>query len=133
MLTNLFVALVVLLGPSVIISQSNYGYRPMARGGHFISNGRYQNQAPQQQYNPYQFPVSNYNNNQQSANNIVGNTALNTYGSGAVNSIIGSRISDSDLAVNSIINPSSRSSNNIIGNTASNTHSGRNNFYGGSP
>lgn len=111
-----------------VIGQSNSGFRPMSRGGHFISNGRYQNQAmrpqPNQNYYNQPYPVNNYNYHQQqpqvSSNNVIGNHAVNTYGNGAVNSIINSRYLDS--GVNSIVNASPGSSNNVIGNSAYNTY-----------
>jgi hypothetical protein len=106
---------------SIVQGQFNSGYEPRARGGHFISNGRYQNQAPPQQNNYNNQP--NYNNYQpQTANNVIGNTAENTFGNNAVNSIIGSRFAEN--AVNSIINPSQGSANNVIGNRAYNTQGG---------
>ena len=78
----------------------------MPRGGHFISNGRYQNQAPPMQQFHQQRP--------QTTNNIIGNTAENTF--------LTSRFQDS--AVNSIVNASPGSSNNVIGNRAYNTFGG---------
>lgn len=134
MQTFVLVALTVLSIPILAFGQSQFGYRPMARGGNFVSNGRYQNQAPQTQYNPYQVPAVNHNGNQRSSNSVIGNTAVNTFGGGAVNSIVGSRFSDSGLSVNSVINPSSGSSNSVIGNTAYNTHGGgQRSSYGGNP
>lgn len=112
-----------------VLGQSNSGFRPMSRGGHFISNGRYQNQAmrPQENQNYYNqpYPVNNYNYRQQpqaSSNNVIGNRAENTYGNAAVNSIINSRYLDS--GVNSIVNAAPGSSNNVIGNSAYNTYGG---------
>lgn len=110
-----------------VYGQSNYGFRPMSRGGHFISNGRYQNQAmrpqPSQNYYNEPYPANdNYNYQQQpraSSNNVISNHAENTYGNSAVNSIINSRYLDS--GVNSIVNASPGSSNNVIGNSAYNT------------
>lgn len=131
------VIITLLLSITSILSQSDFGYRPVARGGHFISNGRYQNQreSPQQpqylnnNYNqqPY-YPNNYYQRTAQQqpstlTNNVIGNTADNIYGRGSVNSIVSSRFQDSQ-AVNSILNPSAGSSNNVIGNKASNIYGG---------
>jgi hypothetical protein len=121
------VSLILLLTlESFASAQLNNDYRPMARGGHYIQNGRYQQnpqrinpnyyqQQPQQQFQQQQ-PQSSYN--------VIGNTAENIYGRSAINSIVGSRFSDDSSAVNSIINPISGSSNNVIGNKASNIFGG---------
>lgn len=129
------VAILLITVLETVSGQSNFGYQPVPRGGHYISNGRYQNQYPYQQqqhnnYNNYRAPpIGNYNQRQQqyqpTSNNVIGNTAENIYGGGAVNSIIGSRFSDS--AVNSVINPSAGSSNNVIGNNAYNVQGGSTN------
>lgn len=107
---------------SFVRGQLNSEYQPRARGGHFISNGRYQNQAPPQHLNNYNRGSPNYNNYPQTSNNVIGNTAENTYGNSAVNSIINSRFADTP--VNSIVGSSSGSANNVIGNKAYNTQGG---------
>lgn len=92
----------LLLIESFVQGQFNSGYQARPRGGHFISNGQYHNQAT---------PQIN-NNNQQAPNsyNVIGNSADNIYGGGAANSII---------------NPgSSQGSYNVIGNKASNIQGG---------
>ena len=96
--------------------QLNSGYQPQPRGGHFIKNGQYNNQAPTQAANNIIRSPNSYN--------VIGNVAENTYGNSAVNSILGSRVSDT--AVNSIIitENSLGSSYNVIGNRALNTHGG---------
>lgn len=107
---------------SFVQGQSYSEYQPTARGGggHFISNGKYQNQAPPQQSN-YNLGPPSYNNYQpQTSNNVIGNTAENIFGRSAVNSIINSRFAES--AVNSIAGSLQGSANNVIGNKASNVY-----------
>lgn len=106
---SLLMTALVLGFESFVFSQSQSGYPPVARRGHFISNGRYLNHAPQAQNN---FQP----NNQQASNNVIGNEVENTFGSGAVNSIV---VGTYGSAVNSIANPSPGSANNVIGNKAS--------------
>lgn len=81
-------------------------YRP--RGGHFISNGQYQNQEqPSQNFGARGQPVNfNFQQQPQMSNNVIGNVAENSYSGMQVNS---------NQVVNSIIGPSIGSSNNVIG------------------
>ena len=119
-------------------TQSNSDFQPTARGGHFIVNGRYQQERPQIpnnfNYHNNQQPQNFYPNQQQpqTSNNVIGNTAENTFGSAAVNSIVGSRFSDGS-AVNSIVGSSLGSANNVIGNRATNTQGGAVNSVIGNP
>lgn len=127
---KVFWAVVLLSFDCFVNGQSNSCYQQMSRGGHYISNGRYQNQMHQQPHQgnfPYNqaYPSSNSNYQQQpraSSNNVIGNQAENTYGNAAVNSIINSRFLDP--GVNSIVNAEPGSSNNVIGNSAYNSYVG---------
>ena len=87
--------------------QSDHGYQSSGRGGHYISNGKYQNQG---QLPP--FHNSHYSQQQPSSVNVIGNNADNIYGN------------SHGTAVNSVINPSHGSSVNVIGNMASNIYGG---------
>lgn len=98
---------------SFTFAQFNSGYPAVARRGHFIYNGSYQNRAPQTQ--------SNLQSSYQQTSNVIGNMAENSFETSAVNSIVGQMFYGS--AVNSIVNQSPGSANNVIGNKAYNTFS----------